>query len=812
MKLSISKKIKYSFGVLLCVTSVFLLSFSPPTNPFERIIAAFERYISEMPQEKVYLHLDRPFYAAGETIWFKAYLTAGPYHEPSLLSRTIYVELINAEGEIIQHLKVFSPDGFASGHLDLPDSLAYGNYLLRSYTNWMRNSDEAYFFHRPLKILSNSTPVSTQFHSGELDIQFFPEGGNLVNGIMSKVAFKAVGEKGLGEVVKGKILEDGIEITEFESNQLGMGVFPLLPKKGKQYKAVIEEIDLEVLLPSPLDSGIVMAVNNSTSASDLVVKIQASENYPIQNLHLLAQTRGIVCASSQVDLSKKVLIAKIPKKEFPSGIAQITALDEKGNPLAERLVFIDHQDQLNITISTEKSVFAPRDSVRVNIEAKTKDGLPAMANLSLTVFDGGQTGINENKETIQSNLLISSELKGYIESPGYYFNPENSDREEALDFLMLTQGWRRFTIKEALGVESAKPIYRVEKGLTIRGQLTDQNKKPVEEGTVSYLSLFPLPETKTATSNSNGMFEIHDLIFFDSTKFVLQGKPNKGRSPVEVLTHSSHEAPELSYPIFSSIPEPTISEKDFLSKSVERREIDKAYNFENPEYILEGVEVKDTKIKEENTGARIYGNGTVNIQVADNPALENQQHPLNLVQGRVPGVQVWGNGENWTVLIQGVSSIHNKIEPLIMVDDLPVPLESLSNIPVYEIESYKVWKGPDTAIFGARGANGVIGFYTRRAKVGTSLPKEEVTSPSVSGYQLEKEFYSPKYSPQEPLLVKPDRRITLFWAPSIQTDSEGKASVLFYNHDVESEIHGEIEGIGIDGTPGSSRFQYRINK
>jgi hypothetical protein len=200
-KPTLKKQVSWIFsGVLV----FFLISFSSENDPLEKIITAFEQYVSVLPQEKIYLHQDRTYYASGETIWFKAYLTAGPYHEPSSLSRTIYVELINTKNEVIQEHTLFTPDGFASGQLQLPDSLPSGQYLLRAYTNWMRNSGEEYFFHRPITIWNEAPPILDQVSQDDLDIQFFPEGGHLVQGILSKVAFKVLGGNGLGKKAKDK--------------------------------------------------------------------------------------------------------------------------------------------------------------------------------------------------------------------------------------------------------------------------------------------------------------------------------------------------------------------------------------------------------------------------------------------------------------------------------------------------------------------------------------------------------------------------------------------------------------------------------
>ncbi|MBN3580801.1 TonB-dependent receptor plug domain-containing protein [Algoriphagus aestuarii] len=792
--------------------SLIIFSFTSYNDPLKKIIESFEENLSKNPIEKVYVHLDRSYYAPGETIWFKSYLTAGPFHQPSSLSTTIYVELIDTETEIIQHHKLFSPDGFASGHINLPDTLSNGNYLLRAYTNWMRNSGEEYFFHKQFTIVNGlEHDQNGEITEDIVDLQFFPEGGNLVDGLMNKVAFKAIGEDGLSRKVTGEILEDGIVIKEFESTHLGMGIFAFIPKRGEIYQAWIEETGQTVNLPQALESGILLSVTNSSKSNDLLIKVQSSENTELKQVLLLAQTRGLIGATSQIDISNKIAFAKIPKKEFPSGINQITLMDEMGTPLAERLVFIDHQDQLHISLKTNNKSYAPRDSVHLDIEAKDQDGNPVIATFSLNIVDGGQIYLDKNGETIQSYFLMSSELKGNIESPGYYFNPENRNREEAMDLLMMTQGWRRFTILEALEGNIPNPEYPIEKGIMVKGKLLDKNQNPLAEGSVSYLSLFPFPDSKTAQTTENGSFELTNLVFYDTTNLVLQGKSENGKTGL-ILLDTNYLSPKISNSSLLFNSDNAVLPTSFFSESELRKNSNKAFDLDSSDYLLDGVEVKGKKIEPNYTGPKIYGEGSVKIQVAGNPGLENQQHPLELVRGRVPGVQVSGNGVDWKVLIQGYGSIKNGTDPLIMIDDIPIDIKSLITIPVQDIESYTVWKGPDTAVFGSRGANGAIGFYTKKRIARANLAKQESQNSLVKGYQVQKEFYSPAYPVQNRNNPKPDRRATLFWVPFIQTDSLGKASVSFYNHDIETEVFGQIEGLSSQGQIGVGRFSYTIEK
>lgn len=808
---------KLIIGVLTGIILLSLLSSTFENDPFAKIIATFQRYLAELPEEKIYLHQDREIYASGETIWFKAYLTQGTFHLPSTLSSTVYVELIDTQNQLIQKEVIYSPGGFGSGQLQLPDSLPSGTYLLRAYTQWMKNFGEEYFYQRPIKVLSQFSPPSTlPVQQSSLDLQFFPEGGNLVQGILSKVAFKVLVGNGLGRGVKGKIFNGNQEVGTFESNQLGMGVFALLPEKGKTYTAQIEGLDQTFFLPAAQESGLVMAVTNSPKSDEVVIKFLASEKSPGKSVFLLAHSRGLVCATGQVDLSNQVAFVRIPKKEFPTGIAQLTAIDENGLPLTERLIFINHQDHLQIKITTDKDTYQPREPVRLEIEAKTKEGKPARANLSLRVVDSDQLGESDHRASILSHLLLSSELKGHIQDPGYYFDPKNQDREEAIDYLMLTQGWRKFTIKEALTGTLPEAKFSAEQGITIRGGLKNPKTGAAEtEGTVSFLSLYPVVSTEKIQTDRNGKFELRNLIFFDSTGVILEGKSKNKRADLEIQLELESDFVTPLVWENQRWNAPSATEQKFISESALRKNINRAFDLDTTDLVLDGVEIRGKKIEEVSQGPRIYGSGTVNMQVAGNPGLENLNHPLDLIKGRVAGVQVQGSGQTWSVIIQGVGSINSSSEPLILVDDIPVRLEFLHTIPVQEIERYSVWKGADTAIFGARGANGAIAFYTKKGSSSDkmdALPTRKPNPPGLRGYQIEREFYSPRYLPEDPPSPKPDRRVTLHWAPMIQTDSLGKATVVFYNSDLESTVKAEVEGISQEGKAGKTQLLYQIKR
>lgn len=790
----------------ILIGSTFLLAFAWE-SPLDKILFSYKKYLEERPQEKIYVHLDRPYYSSGETIWLKAYLVAGPLHEPSPLSHIIYIELIDQLQKVVQTTRLLADQSSAGGYISLPDTLSTGNYTIRAYTKWMNNFNEDYFFHQRIKIFNPD--VTKEVKQDNIDLQFFPEGGYLVNGLKGKLAFKAIGADGLGRKVKGRIVnEKGATLVDFESNFLGMGYCNFMPEEGNTYKAILENSALEKVLPGALPSGIVMSVTNDPNQNDVVIRIQTSLSNINKTVYLIGQTRGLVNYAVEKKLIAPISFAKIPKSSFPTGVSQVTLVEEDGTSLLERLVFIDENKPLSIKITADKKNYKPREKITMTINVQDADGNPAVSDLSLAVCDTQQILIDDNRENIYSYLYLSSDLKGYIESPGYYFNAENKNRVEDLDALMLTQGWRRFLPAKEFPAISVK----AERGLTITGHLLDKyTNKPIANGKVSYLSTFPLPDVKTTSTNSNGEFSISPILYFDSAQAVLQGETKKGNKSVRFVMDTVLNTIPTNFPISQLQGSLGEYEKEFIKKSLQQRQIDAVFNFDPDAKILDAVEVKGQRESASREQTKIYGNGSVTMKVANDPVLENLVHPLQLLQGRIAGVQVTGSGGSCYVLIRGVNSIASGTTPLIMVNNTPVDIDFLSMLSVRDIESVDVWKGSDAAMFGSRGANGVIGFYTKRGEF-LYEPKEGVFPFTLPGLQSTRVYYTPQYDVQIPEHVKPDRRITLFWAPNIRTDSTGIATLSFYNHDLETSVTGIIEGLSSIGVPGVSSIKYLIQE
>ncbi len=411
-----------------------------------------------------------------------------------------------------------------------------------------------------------------------------------------------------------------------------MGLVTFVPQPGKRYTANLKGGSKQFALPDTKKSGVVMSIKNTSNASDLLLRVQTTPEANPKVINIVAQSRGIVCFAGRADISSNVVMTKLPKANFPTGVAQITITDQQGNPLAERLVFIDGPQEAFAEVSPSKSTFGTRELVKLDIAVKDNEGKALKADMSLAVVDDLQVLIDPNEGNIQTYFLLTSDLRGHIETPGYYFNPENADREEALDLLMLTQGWRRFTIAQALDDNWQGSKYRFEQGLTVTGQLIDKHsKKPLNDGKVSYLAFDPFPDSRNVRTDANGRFEMYDIVYFDTAKVVLQGENKKGGNYVTINVDKEIANIDMKYPTFSLPGTQQDFEKAFIARSVERKSIDASYNFDDKTIILDGIEIKTERENRNPTRNAFLGGGSASLKADDIPMANVLQHPLQLI-------------------------------------------------------------------------------------------------------------------------------------------------------------------------------------
>jgi TonB-dependent SusC/RagA subfamily outer membrane receptor len=787
----------------------------------KNIVAKLKSFSNDHLAEKAYLQFDKPYYAAGDTIYFKAYVTEGERHLLSHLSEVLHVDLINTNNKIDQSIKLQLDSGVAWGDFALPDSLPKGNYRVRAYTQWMRNNGDADFFNQTFtvgsvaagKIPESGSPGATAVNA-KPDLQFFPESGSLVSGIKTKVASKAIGADGLGINVKGVVVDnENKEVCTFSSAHLGMGYFFLNPVEGKIYKAKLTFADGSqsiIDLPKPEISGIALSVDND-SIPKASVKIEANAAYYQANrnkkLFLLIYSGGIATTVT-CKLDSPVIALDILKRRLHTGVATVTLFSAAGEPLCERLLFIQNYDQLSLNINSDKTGYDKREKVNIHLNAKNRADSAVTGHFSASVIDESKVSQDENNEsTILTNLLLTSDLKGYVEQPNYYFKDTSAIARLNLDVLMLTQGYRRFEWKQVLDNNTPPLAYQPEKGLEISGMVTNLFGKPIANGTVTLLPSKGGP-LLSSVSDDKGIFHFPNLVFTDTTHFVLSAVNAKGRNSTKITYFN--DKPETVIPLnrlqgIKPVTDTTMAV--YLDNA--KKEHNEFINYGRGKGILlKEVKIREKKRDDQYRTQSFAGAGHAD-QVMHADEIQRIQGRLSTsLLGRLRGVTFI---DEVPVLTQ--FSAFNMYPMLVIVDGAEMlPGFKIDFLNVNQIETIEVLKYASSAAYGMDGANGVLIITTKQ---GGGTAYKDIASIGILpiapiGFYKKREFYSPKYDNINLNNKQKDLRSTIYWKPELVTDKNGNASFDYYNADGIGTYKVVIEGIDNKGNLGRQVYRYKV--
>ena len=898
------------------------------------IVTKLNHQTATHPIEKVYLHLNKPDYQAGDTIWFKGYVTVGIHHQPSALSGVVYVDLLDDKDKVISTLKLKAENGITTGYIPTSLTQTPGNYRIRAYTTWMRNAGAEYFFSKSLSIgtpESNSVFVSSGFDSsgagretpinarltytdrqgrpfghkaityevkadnntlvkgsgitdeqGSLtlafadkgikskaaivthikllpdvtvektvpinlqskstDIQFFPEGGQLINGVRSKVAFKAIGLNGLSVAIRGTITDnEHHEVAEFTSQHAGMGIFALTPESGKTYMATLTLPDnsaTTVNLPNATDKGFVLAVNNADSTT-LSVHIATNPNtlneQQNQPFYLVGQSAGAVYYTTLGKLDNASFTATIPKSKFPTGIAQFTLFSGTMQPLNERVVFIQNAYGLNLNLKTDQPVYKEKEKVKISFTARDNTSKPAAGSFSIAVYNEDETTAKENAEsTILTSTLLTSDLKGYIEEPNYYFNHPTDQTKADLDVLMLTQGYRRFSWQDVINETTPAITYQPEKGLSIAGTLTVKKGKPVVNGKVSVLSTIDKISLDTVSDN-NGRFNFPGMEFPDTTRLVIKARTADDNKDVTITMDTQTPAPVLPATIGETADnEPRAIGTPITAKADSNRTADllmvqkrqaqklKAFNFQQNNKLKE-ITIKARKNQgtefapwqaEVKRSANLNGPGHAN-KVLTSEDVNNCVHLSTCLGAKIPGMIVKYDNNGNVVGLYFARHMAQHPTPIVFIIDgqLVSAIDILDNLVVDNILTIEVLESTSyLSIYGQNASGGALVITTKQGNEGVNVALKTppgVISTKFSGFDKARQFYTPKYTYAGANNIA-DTRDAIYWNPNIITDDKGTKSIEFYNSDVKGTYRAVVEGIDNDGNIGRYVYRYKV--
>ena len=880
MKNTTTLQSKRSITVLLGVL-LYFSSLSAQTMQ-DTIIANFS-LMERIPKEKLYLHLDKPFYGAGEKIWFKGYLVNATTHQDNSQSNFIITELINRSDSIVERKKIRRDSLGFHNAFTLPATLPAGDYYLRGYSNWMLNEDPDFFFSRNIKIgnsidntivssieyqqeddthytakikftsnvqavfenttikylylengkiknkgkkktdengwISISLPdlkspaarrievefddpqyiYKRTFHlpvfTNDFDVKFFPEGGALLSIPHQNVAFKAQGADGFSKEIEGFLFNSkGDTLTNFRSEHNGMGIFTMNPVNNETYYVTVrtnDSITKRFDLPAIEPKGISIAMSHYKQEIRYEIQKTEATEWP-QKLFLLAHTRGKLAILQPIN--PKRTFGKMNDSLFTEGITHFMLIDEQGNALSERLIFVPDHKPNQWQITTDQPTYGKREKVSLQIAAKDSEGNPVEGTFSVSITDRKSIQPDSLADNILSNLLLTSDLKGYVEDPAFYFLNQDARTLRSIDYLMMTHGWRRHKMENVLRTPSLNFTNYIEKGQTISGRIMGFFGANVKKGPICVLA----PKYNiiaTTETDEKGQF-IVNTSFRDSTTFLVQARTKKGFAGVDILMDppqypvATHKAPYFNGA--------TTFMEDYLMNTRDQ------YYMEGGMRVYNLKEVTVTAKRERPSSKSIYTGG-INTYTVEEDRLQGYGQTAFDAASRLPSVTITNGSE---------IHIRNNSEPaIIVIDDIVYEDASdiLKDIQVSDMSSISLLRGADAVILGPRASGGAVVITLKDPRNLPARPAQGIITYTPLGYSESVEFYHPTYeTPEKKNAQRSDFRSTVYWNPELRLDAEGKATIEYYTPDSTAPEDIIIEGVDKNGKV--CRILQTINK
>ena len=762
-----------------------------------------ENWSSKSPIEKVYLHFDRDNYIAGEIAWFKAYLSSDYY--PDTISTSLYVELISDSGEILNRVIVPVLLGTANGHFDLHETLKNGSYLIRAYTPTMLNQDEAFIFKRNIFIYSKKNKIAERVNEKSLRIEFFPEGGNLINGFLNTVAFKVTNELGFPTKAEGKILNEQNEVvTTFSTYHDGMGMFEITPSANQKYYAEAggDSTSKKYYLPEQTDKGIALTIIPHPQGSYFEIK-QRKDDPAMSVAYMLGQMQHHIVFRQELKTDKEEIQGVINTQHLHSGILQITFFNNYDQPLAERLCFVNNKEYIQqgeLVADTINFSANGRNRFSVNLKDTVQ------GSFSISIIDPEYNLTEQREENIFSSMLLTSDLKGFIHNPADYFSNDNDSVKTALDLVMMTNGWRRFKWTELAQKSSHENKYKDASYITLAGKITLRDtKKPFAEKPL-LLMLITSDSTRRIQMISTGKlgnFRLDSMLFFGRSQILFSDIRGKKSQYIDVNLTTDSLTKLFSIPFTPAQP---FGLNQAAYNLTDKIGLEYDALFKAKGILLEGIMVKATKknpvqeLEEKYASGIFSGDAIRTIDLVNNKEAEAFQNIFDYISTRVPGVQVINEGFDYAVYYRQSASISSMSNPpmILYLDEIETDAAIISTIPANQVAMIKVFGSFVAAAGNAMG--GVLAVYTKKGADLSDVMKYAADMTKYNGYSVIKEFYAPDYSVVKPATTSPDNRITLDWRPDIFVNNiNPKIPVTFYNNDRSKSFKVVVEGMTVDG-------------
>jgi len=765
-----------------------------------------DQLINDYPQTKTYVHTDKPYYAAGEDIWYALYAINANDHLNLPLSKLAYVTLENEEGEVVSSQNLQLDGKFAKGDIKTEGDWKDGRYTLKAYTSYMRNYNEDFIFSKEIVILNSEGKSSDEIsmdNESSLNIRFFPEGGNLINGLPCRVAFE-VSDTTVHEISiinkQKEVVSTGKTISD------GLGYFNLIPDHSETYEVIINNQSFK--LPEIKSEGRTLVVN-TLNADRVYIDLKSSENLSLEGCFVIGHIRGTSYLVRD-QLSGNKMTMALEKEVLPEGVSQITLFNENGQPLAERTFFIRHGEQdIDISTSIPYEYLNKRQKADVEVNVNSKATESVTGAFSVSIVDAKEVTGLQDRIDIRSYLLLGSEFTSEIHDISQYFAENTPQVRLKLDVLMMTKGWTRFKWQNISASQVPEINFVPEKGFAFSGQVLERGRptKAFVNFSIVNDDLF-LASIETEEDGSFNVFgfDLKQKEQLNISAFQKNEKDEQSSDDLSVMLDRYQEDHFSTSNIYTYDGPEKEEMEVYLNSMYEKAMMDSIYDgmsVQLDEVVLSAERnvSRDKKLRKER--GIIYTNYNNRMFVDSMPFQRFYTNVFDMVRDQIPGVRIVGTAGQQRFLLRGGSnSIMGSNDALVVVDGVPVTYDYVNTMNVDRIEFIDILKSiSSSALYST--PNGVVAIYTRneiRPSSSYSSSAEHIVNIIHDGYYESREFYSPNYGEVLAGAEKPDLRTTLYWNPRVEI-IDGAAKLEFYTADQPTTYTIEIQGITDGGIP-----------
>ena len=799
--------------------AIVLLLFTSSISS-QSIDSLFNKYHSSHYVEKVYVAMDKPYYVVEDEIWAKAYMVYGRSHVLIDIEPIIYADWIDPDGNTLDTYQLKIKEGVAPFSIKTSLEDKVGVYTLRVYSPYQLNFDTDFIFQKEVRLLNSAEFMKEKGKAQDLSIQFFPEGGYLVDGLKSKLAFKIEGvddpDQFKGTIKNGK----GEVVSNFKIWNKNIGRVDITPKRGESYTAVLDYNGAikSVPLPNTLPEGYVMSAH---SQDDKKISVTLSSNLEggLQGAHLLAHVRGMIVAAFPLRENSKMLVS-LEKDQLPSGVVHLTLFDPNNQPVSERLIFNrSPQDQIDVDIKIP-SVVSKTDLISGSISG-TQGGQDISASANISIYNRDVLPDEWRSVDIQSYLWLQSDLKGKVDFIADYISRDDKRSRSFMDLVLATHGWRRFEWQHILQSNYPKLTTFSEEKTVIKGQVARlSNDKPVKADVALNIINEELFAALQVTSDESGYFQFEGIDLPDSMDIIIQAATHKKKKSKKVnegtqkLVGSRNVKvetlllPEFYLDTTNSLlhyPFSSYKEEEELEGKVYTQSVNRSKTLDNSVWSLDIDEVvvsarrysADARSKEVGKRYRklgIFYFASTEKFLADDPQYDGLNFVTihDMMRTMIPGSKKIVEGGYERLVVGGLSrgrvarvAVNGYLIPEIQ-ETFILPSDVYSLDMVLGIRADRLYGHP-----------AVVSILTRTPSDKRKIIRPGLLNINHPGYHKARQYYTPS---KDDLSGGADYRTTIYWNPNVLL-STGAFDFSFTTSDLLGVHQVVVEGLTDQGIP-----------